>query len=213
MMQESPAVEMGTDVVVWVWLALVAASRRTAFLCFALVKPDLRTWSDPRRGGGYAHGQLTHALGLLFRITELGADEVYCTVFKSRTGVYQSLAMTCQFECGATGCISGSRALSPGSPFQVDLRIFGTEGTLLVDIERPRVQVFRLDRRNSKHQVPLVRGAYPQAAPVHTFVRLVPGGTAENRSDAAVGERVVEVLDAALRSAGSRAAVRVEQRT
>jgi predicted dehydrogenase len=39
----------------------------------ALVKPEMRTWSDATVGGGFAHGQFSHALGLLFYITGMQA--------------------------------------------------------------------------------------------------------------------------------------------
>ena len=41
-----------------------------------LVGPDPATWQDPHHGGGYAHGQLTHATGLLFWLTDLRAKSV-----------------------------------------------------------------------------------------------------------------------------------------
>ena len=176
----------------------------------ASVKPELETWSNPALGGGFAHGQLTHALGLLFRIAPLAAEEVYCTVFRSPTGADLSLALACRFRGGATGSIGGSGALPPGSTFQVDLRVFGSEGTLLLDSERPRLELRRFDGRNRQVETDMAPGAYPQAAPVEVFVDLVRGRPAENRSDATVGARVVEVLDAALRSAAAGGAARVE---
>jgi predicted dehydrogenase len=175
----------------------------------AMVKPELQTWSDPALGGGFAHGQLTHALGLLFRVADLRAAEVYCATVPSRTGADVSLGITCRFESGATGCISGSGVLPPGSPFQVDLRIFGTDGTLLLDIERPRIELRRFDSRDPTFHISTAPGAYPQAEPVHVFIDLVHGRSVENRSDAAIGARVVEVLDAALRSARSGTVERV----
>jgi predicted dehydrogenase len=175
----------------------------------AIVKPNLHTWSDPAIGGGFAHGQLTHALGLLFRLMDSPAVEVYCSTYESRTGADLCLSIACRFANGASGSISGAGVLPPGSPFQVDLRVFGTDGTLLLDIERPRVEVRRLDGRNVRINTSMTPGAYPQAEPVRVFLGLVRGDAVENRSDAALGARVVEVLDAALRSARSGVRERV----
>jgi predicted dehydrogenase len=175
----------------------------------AIIKPNLHTWSDPAVGGGYAHGQLTHALGLLFRLMDSPAAGVYCGTYESRTGADLCLSIACRFANGATGSISGAGVLPPGSPFQVDLRVFGTEGTLLLDIERPRVEVRRFDGQNISIKTTAEPGAYPQAEPVRVFLDLVRGYRAENRSDAALGACVVELLDAALRSARSGVRERV----
>ncbi|WP_157960643.1 hypothetical protein [Primorskyibacter marinus] len=39
------------------------------------VQPDRSTWEAPDQGGGYAYGQLSHALGILYWLTDLRAAE------------------------------------------------------------------------------------------------------------------------------------------
>jgi predicted dehydrogenase len=169
----------------------------------ALVKPSLETWSDPARGGGFGHGQLTHALGLLFWITDLRPAKVFAFTGCSRTGADLTQAIACQFTNGATGMLGGAGTMPPGSIYQVDIRLFGTEGMLLLDIERPRLDIRRYDGRNCSVETALAAGAYACVEPLRTFVELIRGEPVENRSPAPVGARVVEVLDAAFRSARS----------
>lgn len=174
----------------------------------ALVKPAPETWSDPERGGGFAHGQLTHALGLLFWLTDLCPTEVFAMSGCSITGADLSQAISCRFGNGATGMIGGAATMPPGSAYQVDLRLFGTEGMLLLDIERPRLEIRRYDGRNSSNDMSRMPGAYECVRPLRTFVDLIQGKAVENRSPASTGLRVVELLDAAFRSVHSR---RVEE--
>jgi predicted dehydrogenase len=169
----------------------------------AFLQPQLETWSDPARGGGFSHGQFTHALGLLFWITELQPAEVFGFAACSRTGADLTQAIGCRFANGATGMMGGAATMPPGSPYQLDIRLFGTEGMLLLDIERPRLEIRRNDGRNWSMQTTHLPGAYACVEPLRTFVDLIQGKEVENRSPARVGVRAVEVLDAAFRSARS----------
>lgn len=166
-------------------------------------KPVEGTWSDPGRGGGYAHGQLTHALGLLFWITQLDPAEVFAFSRASKTGADLYDAASCRFTNGATGVVGGAGTMPVGSPFQVDIRLFGSEGMLLLDVERPRLELRRNDGRNIN--VPLKRepGEYTCAEPLHRFVDLIQGKPVENCSPASLGARVVALLETLCRSAQS----------
>jgi predicted dehydrogenase len=175
----------------------------------AFLKPELGTWSNPDTGGGFAHGQLTHALGLLFYITGLEPREVFALIGTSATGADLFNSIACQFSNGATGMLGGAATMPPGSPYQVDLRIFGSRGMLLLDIERPRLEIRRNDGRSETLPMDHQPGAYECVEPLRTFVDLIRGGPSENRSSAEIGERVVRVLEGAFRSTRSRAAVAV----
>ena len=168
------------------------------------VKPEPQTWSDPTGGGGFAHGQLTHALGLLFYITELCPERVFALNTSSPTGADLSSAISCKFTNGATGMMGGSGAMPARSTYQVDIRLYGSKGMLLLDIERPRLQLRRESGSCEDFAVTLKAGAYSCSEPLHAFIDLIAGKPGvENRSSAQVGTAVVEVLDAASRSARS----------
>jgi predicted dehydrogenase len=171
------------------------------FATTAFFKPELPTWSDPALGGGFAHGQLTHALGLLFWVTELVPVEVFAMMTNSKTGADLSNAICCRFRNGATGMLGGAATMPPGSTYQLDLRVFGSEGMLLLDIERPRVEIRRHGGRNSALSTTFEPGSYSCIEPLRVFVDLIQGKAAANPSSASVGARAVEVLDAAFRSA------------
>lgn len=174
------------------------------------VKPEHKTWSDPAGGGGFAHGQLTHALALLFYLTGLEAQEVFAFMTTSETGADLTNAISCRFKNGATGMLGGAGTMPARSTYQVDLRIFGREGMLLLDIERPRLELRRHDERNAAVAVTHQPGDYSCVRPLHTFVDLIRGKGVENRSSAKLGASVVEVLEAAFRSAQSGKAQSVD---
>ena len=58
-------------------------------------------------------------------------------------------ALSVRFEGGAIGTVSGAGTVPAGrhSQYQVDLRIFGTEGMLMLDCERARLELRRHDGR------------------------------------------------------------------
>ncbi len=167
----------------------------------AFLEPQVETWSNPASGGGYAHGQLTHALGLLLYITGLEIEKIFALTGASPTGADLYNAATCRFKGGAIGVVEGVGTQPEGSTRQLGLSIFGSEGMLLLDIERPRLELRRNDGQNFSMPLTDDDTRYQCIEPLRTFVALMRGETVENRSNATVGARVVEVLDALLRSA------------
>lgn len=169
----------------------------------AFFKPEAKTWSDPSVGGGFAHGQLTHALALLLWITDLEPAEVFAFIGKGKTGADLYNSISCRFKNGVTGMLGGAATMPARSTYQVDIRVFGSEGMLLLDIERPRLEIRRVDERNFSFPMSITPGFYACVEPLRVFVDLLKGKAVENRSTARLGARVVEILDAALRSASS----------
>jgi predicted dehydrogenase len=175
----------------------------------SFLKPLASTWSNPATGGGFLHGQLTHTLGLMFYLTGLEPAEVFALTNNFESGADQSSAISCRFTNGATGCFGGTATMPPRSTYQADIRIFGTEGMLLLDIERPRLELRLNDGSGESGPVGLQPGGYSCVEPLNAFVDLVLGKAVENRSSAVVGLQVVSVLDAAFRSVKSRSLERV----
>jgi predicted dehydrogenase len=99
------------------------------------------------------------------------------------------------------GTISGAATLPDGSKFQVDVRIFGDEGVLLLDVERERVEVRRHDGKNVNLEIPHNAGAYDCDIPPVRFVELIQG-KGSNDSPGEVAARSAEMIDAMFRSAG-----------
>jgi predicted dehydrogenase len=172
-------------------------------------KPLASTWSDPSAGGGFLHGQITHILGLMFYLTDLEPAEVFAFINNFESGADRSNSISCRFTDGATGSFGGTATMPPRSTYQVDIRIFGTEGMLLLDIERPRLELRRDDGLAQSLPISQKPGEYSCVEPLYAFVDLIHGKAIENRSSAVVGMQVVGVLDAAFRSAKSRTPERV----
>ncbi len=165
-----------------------------------LFRPPASTWADPKRAGGYGWGQLSHALGLLFRVTDLEPKHAYAACVRSKAGVDYHLAATLGFQNGATAAVSGSSAVPKQCGFQLDLRLFGTEGMLLFDVERERLEVHRRDGRDTVVPIEPGAGAYTCTEPVNRLVQICRGTASTNEAPGRVGCRAVEVLDALYRS-------------
>lgn len=169
----------------------------------AFFRPPASTWADPKRAGGYGWGQLVHALGLLFRIADLAPEAVFAQFGRSPSGVDYYDAAVVRFANGATGALSGSSTVPKHRSVYIELRLFGSEGMLLLDIERQRLEVWRRDGNDTIVEMAPGEGGYACVEPVETFVDICRGAPYVNRAPGLVGQRAVEVLDAMYRSAVS----------
>jgi predicted dehydrogenase len=170
----------------------------------AMFQPAASTWADPRNAGGYGWGQLTHALGVLFRITDLEPLDVFATTQLSSSGVDICDAATMRFTNGASGVLSGTALIPKHLPSQLDIRLSGSEGTLLLDLDKERLEVHRNDESSTIIPLPPGSGLYLRTAPVRAFVDICSGAHLDNPAPGIVGQRSTEVLDALYRSAASR---------
>jgi predicted dehydrogenase len=168
-----------------------------------MFRPPASTWADPAHAGGYGWGQLVHALGLLFRIADLEPAAVFALTGKSPANVDYYDAGVIRFANGATASFSGSATAPKHRGFQLDIRMFGAEGMLLLDIERERLEVRRRDGKDTIVDMPPGSGAYSCEKPLQTLVDFCLGRSVENQSPGRAGLRAVEVLDALYRSAAS----------
>lgn len=176
-----------------------------------IVDANISTWQDPSKGGGYAHGQITHSAALMFWLTDLQLASVHGCVMHNagaRVDLYDSASIV--FEGGAIGTISGAATLPDNDPFQLDVRIFGKDGVLLVDVERERVELRRHDGNHVSIPVESGAGAYRCDDPPARFIDLIKG-TATNNSDAKIATRTVELLEAMHISARENRAVHIDR--
>ena len=163
--------------------------------------PDPMTWQDPSHGGGYIHGQLTHATGLLFWLTGLRARRV--TGRSSGPGANVDLydGALVDFTNGAHGVVSGAATLPDDNKFQLSIEVYGSEGVLLLDVERERAEVRRHDGRDARIDVETGEGDYECVVPVERFVDIAGDRSAVNESPGWVAARSVEFLEALRTSA------------
>jgi predicted dehydrogenase len=167
-----------------------------------LSAPEPGTWKDPARGGGYAYGQIVHSSGVMFWLSGLRAQQVAARVACASAKVDLYDCATVTFRNGALGVVSGAATLPDGDPFQVDVRIFGSRGVLLLDAEagRERVQLRRHDGKHWEFSVTAGDGGYHCEGPPNRFVELVQG-RGENWSPGEVGAASVELIEAMFLSA------------
>jgi len=165
-----------------------------------IAAPDPNTWQNPAQGGGYAHGQVTHSSAMMFWLTGLRAREVTCRMAAPNWSVDLYDAASVLFDNGALGTISGAATLPDGSKYQVDIRVFGDEGALLLDVERERLEVRRHDGKNFTMAIPHNAGDYECDVPPNRLVELIQGHGV-NQSPGEVAARSVELIDAMFRSA------------
>lgn len=165
-----------------------------------LAKPDVTTWQVKAYGGGYAHGQVTHSSALMFWLTGLRAERVSALMTAPNSQVDMYNAATVRFTSGAIGTISGAATLPDNDKFQVDVRIFGSDGVLLLDVERERLELRRHDGRHVHVEVPPGEGGYSCEGPPNSFVEAIRG-RGHNHSPGEVAARSVELIEAMHESA------------
>ena len=165
-----------------------------------MYRPAASTWSDPKQAGGYGRGQMTHALAALFFVTGLEPIAVHAVAGISPTGADYFDAGVLRFTQEATGTISGAAGLPKHCPPQLDLKVYGSEGMLLLDVEegRERLQIRRFDENDAIENMELGEGygSYSTQESVNRFITLCRGGHARNCGDHVVGSKTVQVLKA-----------------
>ena len=172
----------------------------------ALLKPLKSTWADPAKSGGYGWGQLTHLLGLFFKLVDQEPKEVFAFTSNSESGVDYYNSVNMRLETGATCSISGSSNMpSAFAKFQVDLKIFGSKGNLMIDLEpgRERVLVETMSGETHKEDIKEGDGEYDGASPANFLVDVCSGTNSEDMAPAIVGYRSVAVVEAMLESSKS----------
>jgi predicted dehydrogenase len=163
------------------------------------IQPQRSTWEDPDAGGGFAHGQLSHALGLLYWLTDLRMASLRAFLGQAPSGIDLHDAATVRFECGATGVLSGSCGVPQGHGFEVDIRVYGSEGSVLLDIETERLVLKRPGGDTHVAQVSPGSWKYSCEGPANMLVDIALG-KGINNSPGHVGARAVETLHALVES-------------
>lgn len=165
-----------------------------------MFQPNKSTWADPDNAGGYGWGQLSHALGLMFRLVDLAPKEVYALDTKSDANVDLTNAAILTFENGTRASISGSALVPKHCSYQMDVRVYGTEGMLLIDMERSRMELRRMDQEDVVLELKPDAGQYAAVEPINRLAEVCLGTAKTIEANGIVGMRAIEVLDAMYRS-------------
>jgi predicted dehydrogenase len=160
-----------------------------------------KVYSDPAlSGGGLGHLQLTHPLGVLFFITDLRVKRVHALMHQHGLAVDLVGAITAEFEGGALGTIGGTGNLGGGNGRKQTVQIYCEDGSIDIDIVSGAATIYRRDQAPEAIEPVVGERDYRRNAPAHNLIDIVLG-QAGNESPGTVGWRVVELLDAAYRSA------------
>ncbi|MHA4816150.1 Gfo/Idh/MocA family protein [Streptomyces aculeolatus] len=158
-------------------------------------------------GGGQAHTQLTHALGMLCWTTDEQIDRIAAFTRSRSLEVDVDDAAAFRLRNGATGVIVGTGDTAPHLPVRQHIRYTGTAGVVEQDLHRARVILHRDDgslvvREPGQHQP-----AYRAGEPVRAFVNLIRD-EGPNHSPGRPAACAVAATEALLRSAATGQVVR-----
>ena len=168
--------------------------------------PDPKAYySDPKvSGGGQGYSQLSHSVMLLLWLTGFRATEVfaYMTAPNARVEMYD--AVVAKFDNGSIATISGAGTQPPSDPkHELDIRIFGSQGELRLDLYREWMEVHRDDGKHFKLDVEPGDGDYTCDGPLNRFIDLILGKEKDNPSPGDIAAKTIELIEAAYRSFAS----------
>ncbi len=166
-----------------------------------------RAYADPHlSGGGQGHLQVTHAAGSLFFVTGLQAERVSCYMENWDVAVDLVDAISVRFRAAdgrvAVGVIGSTGNIGLGDGGQLEIRIYCEEGYVVLDQAQSTLLVRRHNGTEQRFGPLSPDDRYPRFATAANLVDVILG-RAKNGSPATTGARVVELLEAAYRSAAS----------
>lgn len=166
-----------------------------------------RAYADPQlSGGGQGHLQVTHAAGSLFFVTGLQAERVSCYMENWDVAVDLVDAISVRFKATtgrpAVGVIGSTGNLGLGDGGQLEISLYCEKGYVILDQAQSTLRVRRHDGTEQRFGPLPPDDRYPRFATSANLVDVILG-RAPNGSPAATGARVVELLEAAYRSAAN----------
>ena len=163
-------------------------------------------YADPKlSGGGQGHLQVTHSAGALFFVTDLRADVVTSFMQNFDLLVDVADAIAVRFEPVSNGYapvgVLGSTAnIGLGDSGHLEVQIYCEQGRIVLEEIQSTLYVRKHDGAEQRFGPLPADQRYPMHAPANNLVDIILG-RGENGSPAETGVRVVELLDAAYRSA------------
>jgi predicted dehydrogenase len=165
-----------------------------------------QAYADPRlSGGGQGHLQVTHSAAALFLVTNLQADVVtsFMQNFDLRVDVADAIAVRFQPVSSGyapVGVLGSTANISVGDGGHLEVQVYCEQGRLVLEEIQSTLYVRKHDGTEMRYGPLPAEQRYPMFAPANNLGDVI-FSWATNRSPADVGVRVVELLDAAYRSA------------
>lgn len=164
----------------------------------AFFRPASSTWQDATRGGGFAYGQMSHAIALLLHLTGLEAASVSAHSFPS-TGVDLCNAASVAFAGGAVASLSGAAAMPQGNRALLRYFITGSDGMVIAEFDRDHCEFRLADKDAAPFELAPGDWIYRCDGPVDALVDLAQG-KGRNASPGRIGAETVGIIAALLRS-------------
>ncbi len=164
------------------------------------IEPCEGSYSDAAiAGGGQIYCQVSHAAAYIAFLTGLRATEVYARFDSdgSPNDIYDALTVT--LENGALVSIA-STAAAPLCERNYEVRIFGSEAILQLELWRGEMQMIDFAGKRTKFKSLAADEIYPETAPALNFIDAILG-RAPNGSPGELGLAAMEIIEAACESA------------
>ena len=164
----------------------------------AFFRPERSTWQEPTQGGGFAFGQLSHSLALLYFLTGLRPQTVSSHSLMHE-GVDLANSAVIRLSNGAVASISGAAAMPQGNRGLMRLFLAGSEGIMTIEFDRDFCEIRRHDGRNEVIDIAPGAWIYNCKGPVNALVDLALG-QGQNLSPGDIGARTTATIAAMLAS-------------
>lgn len=161
-------------------------------------RPDRSTWQDPDQGGGFAFGQLSHSLALMYFLTGLSPASASAHSVMNE-GVDLANAGAIRLSNGAVASISGAAAMPQGNRGLMRLFLAGSEGVMTVEFDRDFCEIRRHDGQHEVLNIAPGAWVYNCRGPVDALVELALG-RGQNLSSGRIGAYTTATIAAMLAS-------------
>ncbi|MGH9448180.1 MAG: Gfo/Idh/MocA family protein, partial [Terriglobia bacterium] len=167
------------------------------------IEPQPGTYSDPQiAGGGQIYAQVSHAAAYLTFLTGARPSQVFARFHNdgSRMDIYNAINIQLENACLASVASTGA---TPLDRRDFEVRVYGTQGILFLELWRGCMKLVPLDGRGETDFPALSPSEiYPERAPAKNLVDCVRDSNA-NLSPGTLGLAAMEVIEAACTSARS----------
>jgi predicted dehydrogenase len=171
-------------------------------------RPHPLSYSDPAvAGGGQIYCQISHVTALLGFLSGRNPVSVFAHFDNdgAQVDVYNTLNL--KLEEGVLVSVASTGA-TPSSERSCELRFYGTEGLLLLELWKGTMEFHPFQGEVTRYAALAEAEAYPMFAPAENLVDVILG-RAENGAPAALGLYGMKIIEAACESARTGENVRI----
>lgn len=180
---------------------LIRGEQNTVTHGVPYLKPHVETYSDPAiAGGGQIYSQVSHAAAYLTFLTGLRPTEVFASFHEDgcRMDLYDTATIRMENGCLVSLASTGA---TPTTRRDYEVRVFGTEGLLCLELWRGTMQFVPMNGSEPIDYPDLAaREIYPEQAPAIDLVESIVESR-PNHSPGTLGLSSMQLIEAACESA------------